>query len=324
MTSMKFVVEAELKHMGTCDASGSTAIDPKHFVVANDEDNILRIYHANKSGKPIHKITGTDINSYFQNNPKQKEVDIEGATQLGETIYWITSHGTNKKGKPRPERRQFFANKISSDREDKRFQQVGYSYTHLLEDMLKDARLSHYCLETAAQTPPKEAGGLNIEGLAATPEQNILIGFRNPIHKGKAILLPFINPNDVITRNTNAIFGEPIELDLNGLGIRSIEYWSSHNQFIIVAGPHDSGDEFALYQWSGQAGVQPKEIEVIGLPTDFRPESVLFYPNSSHQFQLLSDDGSVERSNGIRCKNIQNEADPNKYFRSVWIKVENV
>jgi hypothetical protein len=33
-------------------------------------------------------------------------------------------------------------------------------------------------------------GGLNIEGLAATPDGQLLIGFRNPLSEGKALLLP--------------------------------------------------------------------------------------------------------------------------------------
>jgi hypothetical protein len=322
METSGFSVETELQHKGICDASGAIALDEEHFVVANDEDNILRVYRSDTSGNPVSEIAGTDINKYFTNNPRQKETDIEGATQIGEIIYWITSHGTNKEGNSKPERRQFFANKILLNNGSKHFEQVGHSYTQLVEDMLKDERLNHYQLEAAAKIPPKQKGGLNIEGLAATPNQEILIGFRNPIPQGKAILLTLKNPKALLEKDVNAIFGEPIELDLNGLGIRSIEYWHSQSRYIIIAGAYDGSDQFSLYQWSGLAVENPQPIEVTGLPSDFRPESVLFYPNRDYQFQLLSDDGSIERIAGTPCKKIDDEDSPHKYFRSLWIRTE--
>mgnify|MGYP006363664017 FL=1 len=325
MGTSKFSVETELQHKGICDASGAIALDEEHFVVANDEDNILRVYRSDTSGSPVSEIVGTDINKYFTNNPKQKETDIEGATQIRASIYWITSHGTNKEGRSKPERRQFFANKILLNNGSKSFQQVGHSYTQLVEDMLKDERLNHYQLEAAAKIPPKQKGGLNIEGIVATPNQEILIGFRNPIPQDKAILLTLKNPKDLLEKDVNAIFGEPIELDLNGLGIRSIEYWHSQSRFIIIAGAYDGSDQFSLYQWSGLEVENPQLIEVTGLPSDFRPESVLFYPNRDYQFQLISDDGSIERIAGTPCKDIKikdDEDSPHKYFRSLWIRTE--
>jgi hypothetical protein len=322
METSRFRVETELQHQGICDASGAVVLDEAHFVVANDEDNVLRVYRSDISGTPVSGFSGTDINDYFDNNPKEKEVDIEGAAQLGEMFYWITSHGTNKEGKSRPERRQFFGNKLSICDGAKCFKQVGCSYTRLLEDMLKDEQLDRYQLEAAAKIPPKEKGGLNIEGLAATPDREIFIGFRNPIPQDKAILLTLKNPIDLLENNASAVFDDPIELDLNGLGIRSIDYWESQNRFVIIAGAYDGSDRFSLYQWSGLKDDNPQPIEVTGLPSSFRPESVLFYPNRDRQFQLLSDDGSIERSEGTPCKDIKDGDNPHKYFRSLWIRTE--
>lgn len=323
MKISKFSVETELQHRGICDASGAIALDEEHFVVANDEDNILRVYRSDTSGSSVSEIAETDINNYFTNNPKHKETDIEGAAQIGEIIYWITSHGTNKEGKSRPERRQFFANQILTNNGIRSFRQIGHSYTQLVEDMLKDERLHHYRLDEAAKRPPKQKGGLNIEGLGATPNQEIIIGFRNPIPQDKAILLTLKNPRDLLEKDVNAIFGDPIELDLNGLGIRSIEYWPSQSCFIIIAGAYDGSGHFALYQWSGLEVENPQLIRIAGMPSDFRPESVLFYPNRDSQFQLLSDDGSIERIAGTPCKDINDEDSLHKYFRSVWISIDN-
>jgi len=321
MQNLSFTSGKELQHYGICDASGSVALDDNRFIVANDEDNLLRVYPTDKSGHPLAII---DINDYFPNNPKNKEVDLEAATELNGNIYWITSHGRNKDGESKPRRHQFFANKITNFT-NPTLKQLGNSYTQLVfKDMFEDEQLKVYELEKAEKLAPKEEGGLNIEGLTATPNGQLLIGFRNPIPKGKALILPLTNPLDLIQKKENevkAIFGKPIELDLGGLGIRSIEYWQTYQIYFIVAGAYDSSDKFGLYSWSGNCQDTPEKIESINLPSDFRPESVLFYPDRKNQFQILSDDGAIVRADGKECKEFKDENHPQKYFRSLWITV---
>lgn len=321
MDNLTFSVEKTLQHHGICDASGSIAIDEHRFLVANDEDNILKVYSSEKSGEAIENI---DINNYFPNKPPDEEVDIEAATQLNGILYWITSHGRNKKGKRKEERHQFFANKITNPSQPV-LNQVGKSYTKLvLKDMLQESRLKKYNLEKAETIAPKQKEGLNIEGLTATPDGELLIGFRNPITDGKALLLPLKNPLDLIQKDEDkviAIFGDPIEIDLEDLGIRSIEYWEAYQVYLIVAGAYDGSDKFGLYWWSGNAKEKPDKIDLANLPKDFRPESVLFYPHQKDRFQLLSDDGTIIRVDNTICKEIEDVNNPNKYFRSVWVQV---
>ena len=321
MLNLSFTLEKELQHRGICDASGAVALDNNKFIVANDEDNYLRVYSTNESGQPLAII---DINDYFPNNTKRKEADIEAATELKGLIYWITSHGRNKDGERKPLRHQLFANKITNS-DQPLLEQVGKSYTQLVfKDMLLDERLKKYELEQAEQLAPKEEGGLNIEGLTATPNGNLLIAFRNPIPQGKALVLPLTNPLDLIQKDKNEVqasFGNPIELDLGGLGIRSIEYWQVYQVYLLIAGAYDSSEQFALYWWSGNCQDTPEKIETINLPSDFRPEAVLFYPNRKNQLQILSDDGAIIRADGKECKEVKDENHPEKYFRSLWITV---
>jgi Protein of unknown function (DUF3616) len=314
MQKIEFTIEKELQHQGICDASGAIALGENHFIVANDESNLLRIYAADQSGSAIATV---DIHSYFDNNPNAKEVDLEAAAQIDDVIYWISSHGRNKKGKFRPERHQLFAHKRQPSGWE--FEQIGRSYTQLvLGDMLNDSRLDRYRLKDAEQLPPKAVGGLNIEGLSVTPSGELLIGFRSPVVNGKALLVPLNNPRELV-EGAAAVLGDPIELDLGGLGIRSVEYWEAQNQYIIVAGASDAGDRFALYQWSG-LDEPPQRIEGTGFPSDFRPEAVLFYPHRPNDFQLLSDDGSLVRVNDLPCKEIEDEHHPQKFFRSLWVR----
>lgn len=320
MKKLRFSCENELKHFGACDASGSVALwDTKYVVVANDEDNILRVYDSTSSGKPLASI---DINDYFTNNPKGKEVDIEAATLLNGTIYYITSHGRNKNAKERPERRNFFANQFAVEGESFSAQQVGRSYSNLLEDIQQDERFKKYKLEEAEKLAPKAEGALNIEGLCTTPNKQLLIGFRNPIREGKALVVPLENPEELLQKeDISARFGNPIDLDLGGLGIRSIEYWETLELYIIAAGAYHSGDEFRFYQWSGTPESKPEVIEILNLPAGFNPEAIVIYPNLDNKLQVLSDDGSVQREGETPCKELSPESDK-KFFRSVWVKVE--
>ena len=103
---------------------------------------------------------------------------------------------------------------------------VGLPYTRLLDDLVQAPDLAKYDLEGASKKAPEDKDGLNIEALAATPQGTLMIGFRNPIPDGKALIVPLDNPQQVVA-GERAKLGPPIELSLKGLGIRSIEYRES-------------------------------------------------------------------------------------------------
>jgi hypothetical protein len=303
-----------IEHFGMCDASAGVALSSTEFVMANDEDNFLRIYHTYQSGTFTQKL---DVSDQIKNNPEHKEADIEGVALLQGTIYWITSHGRNKEGKFKPERYNFFANEITRAGDAIVYTPIGQSYTGLLKDLVQDACLKKYDLEEAATLAPKSQGGLNIEGLTASPNNELLIGFRNPIPGGQALLVPLKNPTEVIKGNL-AEFGRPIELDLGGLGVRSIEYWANRGIYLIIAGSYNQDNEFRLYQWSGQPEISPTPLANVEHLSELRPEAIIIYPGIDDKFQILSDDGAVEHD-GVECKDLANEAA--KYFRSVWVSL---
>ncbi|NJK55045.1 MAG: hypothetical protein HC939_03245 [Pleurocapsa sp. SU_5_0] len=60
----------ELNHQGMCDASAAIALfHSDYLIVANDEDNILRVYQAKKSGKPSQEsasINGRETQQKIQ------------------------------------------------------------------------------------------------------------------------------------------------------------------------------------------------------------------------------------------------------------------
>lgn len=178
---------------------------------------------------------------------------------------------------------------------------VGRAYTTLIEDLAADPRYGRFALAAAAERPAKANGGLNIEGLAATASGGLLIGFRNPLPEGKALVATLTNPNAVMG-GEKAIFGEPLLLDLGGLGIRSLE--RVNGTVLIVAGAAEGAmgkpAPSALYRWSGQVDQAPVRLRSLaavgGAP--FNPEA-LFLDGDS--LVVLSDDGHLERE-GKACE----------------------
>jgi hypothetical protein len=289
---------------GPCDASAAVALDASHFIVGNDEHNILYIYRQDQPA-PVATLNLTN----FLGTAADEESDIEAAAAIGSRIYWITSHGNNSKGKPRPARQRFFATEIVSG-QPPTVKPVGRAYTDLLRDMLAADTLKPYQLAEAARRPPEADGGLNIEGLAATADGKLLIGLRNPLPQQRGLLIPLDNPDEVIA-GKRARFGAPIELDLDRRGIRSIERFGA--SYLIVAGPPADMGSFALYRWSGRRDEAPTAVAGIDLK-NLRPEAFFAIPNSN-RIQLLSDDGGVVIG-GVECKKLP-EADQG--FRSLSI-----
>jgi len=273
---------------GLCDASAAVALDALHFVVAGDEDNTLHIYRRGVPDAvamlPLQAFLGTD-----------KESDLEGAARIGNRIYWIASHGRNASGKVRADRYRFFATDIDTGASTPGLKPAGSASASLLEHMLSSTALKPLRLDEAARRAPEAEGGLNIEGLADTPEGGLLIGLRNPAEA---------------LAGRPADFGAALRLDLNKRGVRSIERIG--NGYLLVAGPTADSGSFALYRWGGPGDAAPQL-----LPQRFdalRPEALIVWPDGT--VQLLSDDGGVE-SAGIACKD---RPAAQQRFRSVEIR----
>ncbi|MDC8758839.1 DUF3616 domain-containing protein [Janthinobacterium fluminis] len=292
---------------GLCDASAAVALGPDRFIVANDERNTLKIYRRDVA-EAQDKVDAWK----FLGTKEKKESDLEGAAILGQRIYWISSHGRNASGEVQERRWRFFASDLGDGLAPPEL--LGTAYTNLLADMKSEAGFARLRLAAAAERAPEapetptQPGGLNIEGLAAAPQGQLLIGLRSPLLHGKALLLPLQNPAELVENGgKRAKFGSPIELDLGGRGVRSIELVGT--AYLIVAGPTGDSGSFALYRWSGQ-----RNDAAVRLAHDFktlRPEALFAIPGSD-TVQILSDDG------GEACKDLP---EARQTFRGAVIKL---
>ncbi|MEQ1557562.1 MAG: DUF3616 domain-containing protein [Methyloglobulus sp.] len=298
----------EQKYLGIANPSGAVALDNDVFVVADDEDNQLRIYDRNILDKPKQTASLSSVFKGEIADGEDLEIDIESAAEIDGTYFWIGSHSTSRTGEQRPARHKLFAVNIKPDAKGKfAVTSAGGLYTTLLADLRKDSRFDGYDLGKAQKTQAKAIGGLSIEGLAATPEKGLLIGFRNPLIGGKikkgrlvggkALIVELLNPFEVI-HGLKARFADPIELDLDGQGIREIT-WRKNHKYLIVSGPYHENmmtdehekEEFRMYKWSSKSG-KMNHLKRFDL-YDFNTEAAFFYPDSADVVQLLSDDGKV-------------------------------
>ena len=302
-------VSAPISYSGMCDASAAVALTDTLFAVASDEGSVIRIYDRDRGGAPLQSI---DLTAFLALDARSPESDLEGAARVGDRAYWITSHARNKSGKVRPSRDRFFAVQIVTNAQRVELKMLGKPYEHLLDDLMRDPRLKPFNLTAASHSAPKARGALNIEGLSATPDGRLLIGFRNPIPGGKALLVPLMNP-DAVIHGQSAKFDQPILLDLGGLGIRDMAY--RDGRYAIIAGSYDGQGQSHLYEWLGgtSAPRRLKHTQLKGL----NPEAIIVHADvAGTQFQLLSDDGN-RLVNGKPCKEL---ADPSRqHFRSVLI-----
>jgi len=342
--------EKSIVYYGMSDASAAVALGEDMFVTADDENNVLRIYKTNQTSGPVSTF---DLTSFIMADSTYPEADIEGATRVGERIYWITSHGRNKDGKIRPTRYRLFATAVKKENETVTLTPLGIPCRTLIYDMLGSDmtrrlrldRVTKFDVQKITKRELRELApkrkGLNIEGLCATPDGNTLyIGLRNPQFSGwmslkkRAIIVPLLNPRQVIENGQSAIFGTPILLDLNGLGIRSMEYSHFHKSYLIIAGPKDDKSGFALYQWSGEKEEKPMLVRKFPKNgEDFSPEALVVFENSGKML-VLSDDGTInidisDSSQCLKGKMSGKGKCPNKFladqskktFRGMWLEL---
>lgn len=269
------------------DASAGEWLGEGLFVAANDEDNALRVYRVPQGGAPV---AAWDAAPYLALARKSPETDIEGSAKLGDTIYWITSHAPNTSGLPRPNRKRFFATRVSVTNGAPSFQLVGKPVATLLETLGRDPRYAAFGLAAAALRPPKTQGSLNIEALCDTPEGGLLIGFRSPVPNGKALLAPLENPADTVAGKPPR-FGDPLLLDLGGNGIRAMIRTDSA-AYLILSGSPLSGGASRPYRWDGRSAPLRDET-LAGLPAGATPEGLIAINcDGAPALLVLSDDGT--------------------------------
>lgn len=301
-------VQGSFSFTGAMDCSAALGLGADRFLAASDEDNTLRLYQA---GRPGAAVGMWDLNRLVLHRRKGPEFDLEGAAALGEHLFWIGSHGRKADGQPAPHRRVLFALRRQGGAETLELQPFGRVYTNLVADMAQDQRFHAFGLAKAAELPPESPGGLNIEAMAATAQGGLLIGFRNPIPGGRALIVPLLNPVELVSGRP-PVFGDPILLDLGGLGLRDA-LWTGEGYYLI-AGPARGRAGTGLFFWKG-GDAKPQPVSGVRF-AGLNPEALAWIEVQGRRLLLvLSDDGGrqAQRAGTKRAGNASG------HFRGLFV-----
>lgn len=310
---------------GSSDASAAVDAGGGHVLVADDESNVLRLYDRSRSGGPVKTWDLGPALGW------KKEADIEAAARVGDTVYWTGSLGNNKDGKYKAERNTVFTTRITGSGAATEVT-FGSAYKGLREDLVAwDAAHGNrygFAAGTANGQVPKRIDGFNVEGLEFAPgsTSTAYLGFRAPLAPavpgGRALVVPVTNIDRVLADGAEAVFGEPVEMDLGGLAVRDLRK-NAAGQYLILAGSFaadDNSDPYALYEWDGVPGHAPKKRADLPTTDPGGWEAVVNVPDLRRpgaRVQLITDSGSADLyGDGTEAKDLNHPEW--KKSRSAW------
>jgi hypothetical protein len=320
-------------HTIRSDASTGVDIGGNYMWVADDEDQVLRLFDRQNSG---WRVKGLNFNAALGLSVGD-EADLEASAKSGGVVYWMGSHGNDRSGSAAPTRSVIFKTTLSGAGAASTLAYNG-RYNSFRSDVIQwDTTNGHGLganylgLAAGSIGIPERVDGFNIEGLAMMPSSTsgAYVGFRAPlVSEGgidKALIVPVTNFSSVATGSA-PVFGAPIRLDLGGRGIRSVTR-NANNDYLIVAGPPANTGSFALYLWDGSAGsnpvLLPTDIHARATEADASPEGVVGLNDdlsACTMVQILMDGGSGDFYNsGIENKDVP--VDRWKKFRTDVIEI---
>lgn len=300
---------------GAADASTAIALPGNFVLVGDDEGNALRVFDR-AGGQAVKEIFFGDYLGIANN-----ELDLEASTQIGNTLYFIGSHGNSSSGADANNREWIFSAALSGTGAETALAFTG-RFSGLEAALVawdqsnahgQGANFFGFAAGSASGSPESNSG-FGIEGLTASPDNGALwIAFRAPVTGGgalnKALIVPITNIAAVLAGTAAPVFGAAIGLDLGGRGIRSIEK-NADGQYLILAGPTgqpsaDVPDDFRLYTWNGTAsggnasGLVQQAVALDTLLANGASfETIVQVPaglSASRFVQLLQDDGATMR-----------------------------
>ncbi len=244
--------------------------------------------------------------------PSDREMDIEAAVRENDQIWWIGSHGRNKKGKDRPNRRVLFST-VFPDRNLENLDIVRQPID-LTGALLANPKVAEILNQDVLMRPPKR-GGISIEGLALHPAGGLIVGFRSPLsgpggQTGNAFAVHMVESGN------GFMVKKLYELDLNNRGIRDMI--KIGKDYVLIAGAAGKGGKSQLYRWQESSG---RLTRLSGSFDGLNPEALV---RLDQRWLVLSDDGKQKRPDANardgdrKCDKIRKKSGEN--HQSVYFK----
>jgi hypothetical protein len=261
--------------------------DGRFLIVEDEKDHPFSLVTLGPDGS----VNATTLKpGFFEMNDRfWKLDDLEGLAldRLG-NIYATTSHSRDGEGDEKKSRDKLVRFRIEGDR----------VVASQVAQSLKPALIAAHPLlaAAAARLDVKGSGGINIEALELSPDQQHLwLGFRSPLLDQCAIIASVENPSalfdaDVPPRIATTL----ITLDLDGNGIRGMAHLPALDGYLISSGPVTrEAVQFQLWFWSGHPEAPARRVSVPGLPGFEHAEGVSpAVIDGREKIIIVSDDGS--------------------------------
>ena len=272
---------------GTYEPSAIQQLPDGRFLVVEDEKRhplcLVTIYaNGRVDSEPITAGLFQIFSAFW------KLDDLEGlALDRAGFVYAITSHSRNDSGEEKTSREKLVRFRIEGNR---------VVDPKVVGGLKRAITAQHPLLAAAAALRDvKDSGGLNIEALEISPDQQrLLIGFRSPLHDGRAIIASIENPKEIFESDEVPRLAAALdELDLGGHGIRGLSYLPSIDEYLVIGGPVSRAQaQFDLWLWSGRQGAAARRISVPGLQGLERAEGVSpAVIGGVQRIIIVSDDG---------------------------------
>lgn len=274
------------------EPSGAQQLSDGRLLIIEDEPE-----------RPIHILKPTTGGKMVENKSLAILLQIAFSTKLDDLeaitsgpdgyIYATTSHKRNKKGMRKPEREQLIRFKIKGNR----IIDTGI-VTNLLEAIKTAGTLGH--------VNKQGKGGLyniNIEALSFDRQGRLMICLRNPHIDGKSIILLLKNPTDIFTQKVKPVIAKsPILLDLEGGGIRAMNYDSKLNGYLLTnevysANTKNNIKHSQISFWDGHPNHKPKLIQLPSVINMNNVEGIAPVTiDGKPRIMLISDNGDIRKN----------------------------
>lgn len=282
---------------GVYEPSAVQQLPDGRILVAEDEaDHAFSILSIDENGNFVEdEALDTRIVRGF----KQRLNDLESLARDGDGfMYALTSHSRNKKGERSPDRERLLRFKIQGGTV------LGLtSYDKLAAALESDTRL-HGLIRQRAKVDEVSFKDLDIESMTYDlANRRLVLGFRDPEFNNRALVVFISNPREMFEQNADPVFSDAAILDINGGGIRSLNYDAVLQTYLIANEVKDeNGEKYSqLWQWSGNPKDEAQTINLPNLRHMINVEamdSVII--NGKPQLMLMSDEGDAAK--GITAK----------------------
>jgi len=263
--------------------------DGRFLVVEDENEHALNLVTINAAGHADDTPLSAGLLQMF--SAFWTLDDLEGlALDRSGYVYAITSHSRDDDGDEKKSRAKLARFRIEGN--------------HVIEPLVVDGLKrvmtdTHPVLATAAKIRNvKTNGGLNIEALEISPDQQrLLIGFRSPLQDGQAIIASVNNLAGIFDAHETPRMSDRLDLlNLDGNGIRAMCHVPALGGYLVVGGQVSGAKSaFGLWFWSGAPGATARRVTVDGLPDFKRAEGICCAViDGAQRIVVVSDDGDRE------------------------------